>query len=274
MLPGFGAVHSWRLCFFVVGLPGILLALLMLTVREPARRKAISPSGSAGLSELPGLRELWRFMLHRWRAFGTLFLASGCNVTLGSLAFWNVSLFHRAWGWNVGEVGVAVGGLLLAGGTIGTLLGIRLTARATARGRQDATLLTLWIGLLIDIPAFALYALMPNASLGIAVLFVAYIGQAVATAAGPAALAVLAPGQIRSSAVAVFYLIISLAGQFLGPPIVGFLADHLAAPSGLRDAMSIEAFALGIPAAILVGLGLKSFRRTAIEVEGFDPGRY
>jgi MFS family permease len=263
---GFDRGQSWRVCFLVVGLPGLLLALAMLTVREPARLKSVSLAAD-GLPESPSLGELARFMLRRRLAFGTLFLASGCNVTLGSLALWNVSLFNRAWGWNVGDVGVAVGALLLAGGSIGTLIGVRLTGRATRRGREDATLWTLWVGLLIDVPAFALYSLMPNASLGMVVLFVAYVGQAIATAAGPAALAVIAPGQIRSSAVAVFYLIISIASQLLGPPIVGLLADLFHDPAGLRYAMTIEAVSVGIPAAILVRLGLKFFRRTAIEVE-------
>jgi MFS family permease len=267
LLPGFGEMHSWRLCFLVVGLPGVVLALLMLTVREPARRKMISLNGAGGLPESPSLGDLGRFMLRRWRAFGALFIASGCNVTLGSLALWNVSLFHRVWGWNVGDVGIAVGALLIVGGTVGTLIGIRLTSGAIARGREDATLWTLWIGLLIDIPAFATFSLMPNADLAIAFLFLAYVGQAIATAAGPAALAVLAPGQIRSSAVAVYYLIISIAGQLLGPPIVGWMADRFQDPLGLRYAVSIEAIAVGIPAAILVALGLRSFRRTAIEVE-------
>jgi MFS family permease len=266
ILPGFGVVGSWRLCFLAVGLPGLVLALLMLTVRDPVRQYALAAE-VGGLSQTPSLGEAARFMLRRWRAFGTLFLASGCNVTLGSLAFWNVSLFHRVWGWNVRDVGIAVGTLLLVGGSIGTLVGMRLTGRALARGRPDATLRTVWIGLLIGIPAFALYALMPSAGFAIAVLLVAYIGQAVATAAGPAALATLAPGQIRSSAVAVFYLVISIAGQLLGPPIVGFLAEQFSDPTGLRYAMSIEAFAIGIPAAILVALGLGSFRRAAIARE-------
>jgi MFS family permease len=266
-IPGFATFQSWRLCFFVVGLPGLVLALAMLTVREPARLKTAADDGQGGLSETPSLMEAAAFMLRRWRAFGTLFIASGCNVTLGSLALWNIALFKRVWGWNVGDVGLAVGALLLTGGSVGTLIGVRLTSRAYARGRRDATLWTLWVGLLIDIPAFALYGLMPNASLGMAVLFLAYVGQAVATAAGPAALAVLAPGQIRSSAVAVFYLTISIASQLLGPPIVGWLADRFHDPMGLRYAIFIEAITVGIPASILVARGLRYFRLAAIDDE-------
>src|SRR6185295_10948460 len=36
-LPFVGALRPWQLVFIVVGLPGLLVALLMLTVREPLR---------------------------------------------------------------------------------------------------------------------------------------------------------------------------------------------------------------------------------------------
>jgi MFS family permease len=267
VLPGFGALQSWRLCFIFVGLPGLILALSMITVREPPRHKAIAINPAGGLSELPGFIDIAKYIGRRWRAFGTLFIASGCNVTMGSLALWNIALFHRVWGWDVSEIGITVGGVLLAGGTIGTLIGIRLTRRAYARGREDAILWTLWIGLLIDIPAFTAYALMPNAYLGGACLFVADIGQAIATAAGLGALSVLAPGQIRSRITALYYLIISIASQLLGPPIVGWLADLFHDPKGLRYAISIEAIAVGLPASILVALGMKYFRREIIDME-------
>jgi len=96
---------------------------------------------------------------------------------------------------------------------------------------------------------------------------VADIGQAIATAAGLGALSVLAPGQIRSRITAIYYLIISIASQLLGPPIVGWLADLFHDPKGLRYAISIEAIAVGLPASILVALGMKYFRREIIDME-------
>jgi MFS family permease len=38
ILPLVGSIHSWQLVFFIVGLPGVLLSLLMLSVAEPVRR--------------------------------------------------------------------------------------------------------------------------------------------------------------------------------------------------------------------------------------------
>ena len=47
-LPWIGGVHSWQLVFLAVGLPGLLVSLLLLTVREPVRKGVrLNPDGSA-----------------------------------------------------------------------------------------------------------------------------------------------------------------------------------------------------------------------------------
>ena len=262
-----GELRPWQMTFLIVGIPGLLLAALMFTLREPRRRERIAQDiamdarGSASLPAAAG------FIAHRWRAFGMLFVGSACCVTLGSLTLWNVALFDRTWGWNVRDVGVATGVLFFAGGPVGTALGIWLTNRWSTRGYKDATARALVTGLIIAVPAFAVYPLMPSASLAIFALFFAFVGQAAAAAAGPACLALIAPGQIRSQATAIYYFIISVAGQLIGPPPVGWMTDLFADPAKLRYAMTIEALAVGIPALLLVRAGLMSYRRRVEELE-------
>jgi MFS family permease len=117
---------------------------------------------------------------------------------------------------------------------------------------------------------------MPTATLAVVALFFAFVGQAAAAAAGPASLILLAPGQIRSQATAVYYLVISVAGQLVGPPPVGWMTDHFGDPAKLRYAMTIEALAVGVPAVLLVTAGLASYRRRVVELEtligGSAPG--
>ncbi len=45
-LPLVGTLHSWQLVFLAVGLPGLIVAALMATVKEPARRGRISKDGA------------------------------------------------------------------------------------------------------------------------------------------------------------------------------------------------------------------------------------
>jgi MFS family permease len=245
---------------------GLLLSVLMLTVREPQRRDRLA-TGLAGAAINPSFGAGLAFIAQRWRAFGTLFIASACNVTMGALALWNVALFKRTWNWNVGEVGVAVGLILFTAGPAGTLLGAFLTNRDLTVGRRDATLRALFLGLLIGVPAYILFPLMPKAGLALLVLFCAHVGQAMATAAGPATLVMLAPGEIRAQSTGIYYLVISLFAQLIGPPLVGLITDAFGKPEALRYAVSIEAAMIGIPSILLVRVGFNAYRRCVTELD-------
>lgn len=258
-VPGVGLLAPWQLAFLILGLPGLLMALAVLLIREPARREQVTSDRSLGSAV--------RYVRTRWRAFGTLFIASASCVTLGSLSLWNVSLFARTWAWDVRSVGVATGLLFFTGGPVGTVLGIRLTARGVAAGKAHATLRTVWIGLLIGVPGFALYPVMPTPELALVAMFFAFVGQATAAAGGPAALSFIAPGEFRSQLTAIYYLVISFSGQLLGPPPVGWLTDALGGPAMLRVAMMIEALTVGVPACIIVWFGMRSFGRQVAELE-------
>jgi MFS family permease len=257
-LPILGQLEPWRMSFVLVGLPGLILAVLMLTVREPRRLERTAAAGFTAA---------FAYIAQRWRAFGTLFLASACNLTMGALAFWNVALFKRTWNWDVAQVGVAVGLILFTAGPLGTLLGIFLTNRDLRRGRRDATLRALFLGLLIGVPAYILFPLMPSAAVGLVALFFAHLGQAMATAAGPATLMMLTPGQMRAQATAVYYLVISVIAQLIGPPLVGIMTDRMGDPAALRYSVSIEVALIGVPSLVLVFFGFAAYRRSVLTLE-------
>ena len=268
-LPLVGSLASWRLCFVLVGAPGLLLSVLLLAVREPARRDRVPLRRDAGAHTLdaPRFRDAATYIALRWRAFGTLFVASSCNVMMGALGFWNVDLFRRTWGWNLAQVGIAVGLILFTAGPLGTLLGVFLTNRDLKAGRRDATLRALFTGLLIGVPAYVAFPLMPNVVYGLAVLFIAQIGQAMATAAGPATLVMLAPGQIRAQATAIYYMVIGLIAQFLGPPLVGLITVLFGNPAALRYAIALEAAVVGLPSLLLTLKGFSAYRRSITQLD-------
>jgi MFS family permease len=264
---GVGEMAAWQMSFLFVGVPGFLLAAMMFTIREPVRQDQVVRGLTTDASGSASLLSALRFIRERWRAFGALFIGSASVVTMGSLTFWNVALFGRTWGWDVREVGIATGVLFFVGGPLGTLLGVWLTNRWLAAGRKDATLRALSTGLAIAVPGFALYPLMPTPELAIFGQLFAFTGQAMAAAAGPATLTLIAPGQIKSQSTAIYYLFIGVFGQLIGPPPVGLLTDLFGDQGKLRYAMTIEAATVGVLALIFVRLGLSHYRRCVAEVE-------
>jgi MFS family permease len=266
-VPGFGALTIWQRAFLFIGAPGFLLALLMFTIREPARQDQVKRELRADAAGHASLLAALAFILKRWRAFGTLFIGSASVVLMGSLAFWNVEFFRRTWGWGVRDVGITVGLLFFTAGPLGTWMGIRAMDHWIAEQRPDATMRALWCGLLLAVPGFTIYPIMPTPELSIAALFVAFVGQAMAAAAGPSSLTLIAPGQTKSQSTAIYYLFIGFFGQLLGTPVVGLMTDLFGDRSMLRYAMSIEAAVVGLTGLLVVALGMAHYRRASSELE-------
>ncbi|MFO1456743.1 MAG: MFS transporter [Steroidobacteraceae bacterium] len=266
-LPGVGALRPWQMAFLIVGLPGFALAALMFTVREPPRTERVQGALRTDAGGNASLSAAFGYIRARWRAFGALMLGSSSMVVMGSLTFWNVALFERTWGWGVRDVGIGTGLMLLAGGTLGTLLGIRLSQHWIAQGRKDATFRSLWVGLAIAAPGFAISPLMPTPQLALGALLFAFMGQAVVTPAGPASLSLIAPGQIRSQSTAIYFLVVGACGQIIGPTPVGLMTDLFGDPAKLRYAMAIQAAVVGVLALGIVALGMGAYRRSVEELE-------
>lgn len=256
--PVFGTLAPWQATFIMVGLPGFFFALLLLTVREPERqeRTAAGPGRASGA---------FRYMGARWRGFGTVIIGSTCNFALSALTLWNVPLFSRVWGWSIAQTGTVTGIFYFTAGPIGTALAV-WSAKKFA-GRVDGSMRVLLLGLFICVPASAFYPVMPTAELGVVLMFVAFIGKSVATAGGPASLAQIAPGEMRTQCLAIFNTFISLIGPLLGPPIIGAATDFTGDPRRIGVVLCFYVLVIGIPSILIVMLGLKHYRGAVVDLE-------
>ncbi len=257
---GLGSFQPWQLAFFFVGIPGLIFAALMLTVREPARTERLAAREGPQIGAL-------RYMLHRWRGFGVVTLGATCNFAMSTLALWNVPLFQRVYGWSVAEIGAVTGLFYFTAGPIGTALAL-WASKALGKGKEDGAMRVLILGLFITVPMSALYPVMPTASLAVAAMFLAFIGKSAATAGGPAALQQITPGEMRSRSVAIFNTVISLVGPLLGPPLIGAATDWMGTPKAIGVALSGFVLIVSIPSLLFVCLGLKHYRALAQEMAG------
>ena len=123
------------------------------------------------------------------------------------------------------------------------------------------------LGLLICVPASAVYPIMPNAYLGIFFMFIAFIGKSVATAGGPSSMAQITPGEIRTQALAIFNTCISLIGPLLGPPIIGLATDLTGDPSMIGVVLCGYVLLIGIPSIVITFIGLRHYREAVTELE-------
>ncbi|MEI9992537.1 MAG: MFS transporter [Rhizomicrobium sp.] len=263
---GIGPFQSWQAAFLLVGLPGIVFAAAMLTVREPPRTET-SNRGAGGATPLAVLR----YMKTQWRGFAVLFLGSSCNFALSTLTLWNVPLFERVWGWHIAAIGTATGVFYFIAGPIGTVAAV-WCSRALGKNGHDGAMRTLLLGLLIAIPTSALYPVMSNAMVAVAIMFLAFVGKAIATAAGPAALTLITPGEMRGQSVALFTTVITVVGPLLAPPLIGLAIDATGDPRSIGVVLSCFVLIVGIPSIALVALGLRHYQQAVTAMDAVAAG--
>jgi predicted MFS family arabinose efflux permease len=220
---------GWRSAFLVLGLPGVVAALLThFTLREPERGR-FDPVEDT--SQVASLREVISFMLSQ-RTFRHLCMASAL-FAFGAYGFtvWGATFLIRVHEMSLTETGLWMGLIQGIGGGLGTFMGGYLSDRYSGR---DARFM-LWIpalGGLLAMPFLAIFLFWPTSSgalLGYApgmVFSVFFIGPCYAIAQG------LARVRMRAQAAALLMFAINLIGLGIAPLAVGILNDSLAATYG------------------------------------------
>jgi predicted MFS family arabinose efflux permease len=249
-------LFGWRIAFFSVGLPGIVLAVVfVLTVKEPRRGRWES---STGHEHKPSFRETIE-VLSSFRSFWCIALGAGLTAFAGyGNGNFAPSYLIRNHGFSVGEVGILLAIFGGGGGMIGTFLGGYLSDRLGVGDRRWYLWLPAIAGLL-SVPLGFPYLLLDNTVLVVGLMFLVTI--TLNTYMGPS-LAIshaLVPPAMRAMASAVLFFILNLIGLGLGPLTVGLLSDFYLPHFGedsLRYAMLTVAL-LSSPAILMFYLGAR-----------------
>ncbi len=251
VLPVIGMLHPWQTVFLIVGAPGLLVALLMYGIREPARRGELRDEHGAprGVS----FRFLWRFLLERRGLYigfpmGTALL----GVFSYGLMAWYPSFLIRTYGLSMGEAGIYFGLVYLIFGPLGTYWGARTAERMEARGRRDAHMrFTMLAALAMTIPG-ALGPLMPSAPLALLVLVPTIFLKCSYYGNTGAVLQLVTPNQMRAQVTALQIFFGNIVGMTVGASAIAALTDFVFHDDGaVRYSLAIIA-AIFCPAGALV----------------------
>ncbi len=228
---------GWRNAFFLVGVPGIILAVILkLTVSEPPR--GYSEKRAPAIHHVPFIdviRTMWGFRTFRFMALGT---AAQAFVGYGFVA-WMPSFLVRAHDMSIGEVGTALGLIIGLFGGAGTLLSGVIGDKLGARDVRWYMLVPAW-AFLVAVPTGAAVFLAGDIWLVLAIytlpafLVNLNIGPTFAMAQA------LAPLAMRAAASALLLFIISIIGLVFGPTTIGILSDILQASWQMNDIESLR----------------------------------
>jgi MFS family permease len=221
-------LHGWRSAFMVLGIPGIILALIILvTIKEPERGRLDAVTEE----KAPTVMETFRFLWSQKAAVHALW-ASGLSAFWGWGLMWFTPLFlQRSYGMDEGQAGSLLGWIYMWGGIGASLVTAWVVARpAFTDPRKIARLLAV-VTALATIPSFLAYY---THDLGMAKLmwwlFIPaiyfYIGPAFALCQN------LSSPRMRAMTVAISLLIANVLNLIVAPWIVGSLSDYFAGPGG------------------------------------------
>ena len=255
------AHFGWRSAFYVAGAPGALLALVLLLFRDP-ERGALDRGGAAGptatLAEAVHLfRQRSSFLFNT--AAQTIY-----TFTTGGLAFWMPTYFVRERHIKEVHATLLFGGLLLAAGFLGTLIGGRAGDRL-ARTRPDAHFLLSAAGLVGSAPFTLLAILHPSPAIFWPSMFTTLLLLFVNMGPLNAAMANVLPADLRGRGVAVNTFSIHVLGDAFSPLIIGVFSDRF----GLR--MPVLATGLLLVVAGLVLLAGRGALRRDLEAAAAVP---
>jgi MFS family permease len=259
----FGVLAPWQVTLIAVGLPGLLVAVMFLLMPEPPRQ-----AGSAQAAGLKGngLRDALGYV---GRHAGTYacFVSLVCVMTIIAYSHqFMAPTFQRTWGWPAEKYAlVSAVALILIGPSTVLTMGW-LVDRWAALGAKDAPLRLMVIGFAIMLPTAVLPYFMPSGELAYAVLCINTVGIAMMSAVNVTALLLITPAPIRGQVEALFYVVISLSGLFLGPLTVGKLSTDVFGEREIRLAMAAVPVIYGIVPLLLIPLTLKLVRRRMAEL--------
>jgi len=266
VVPVLGEVAPWQATFFAVGLPGLLVALLCLTIREPERWRTATSFAHGSETPVPkaSFGNTLEFIGGHWRTFASHYLGFALlALTFNAVIAWAPSVLIRKFGWTAGEAGFALGLDLLIFGAAGIVAGGWVSDLLTRRGRTDATILTGVISAAGVIPFFTAACLAPS-GFWTALFFAPFMFfSSFAFGAAAAALQVVSPNEMRAQISAIYLFVLNLLGIGLGPTLVALLTDYVFADEARVDmSLLIVGLVAAMGGGLVLSMGRRPFRRS------------
>ncbi|MFQ5547292.1 MAG: spinster family MFS transporter [Woeseia sp.] len=223
---------GWREAFFIVGIPGLVLALLVrFTVREPVRG---SSEQRTDRGRLPGIVTVARFLVAR-RSFLHMAVGAGLASFVGySVLSFFPSFLTRSFSMSIADVGLYLGLLIGIAGGIGFAGGGYIADNIGKKSHRRALHTIAALLLLGWVFVFPVY-LASTARWSLIAAIIPTVLSNVYLATTFAQTQNLAPLRMRSVASAILLFLINIVGLGLGPLLAGMLSDALADSLGIES---------------------------------------
>jgi MFS family permease len=254
-VPWFGALSSWRIVLVSFALLGVVIPLLLLTIREPRRTQSLGDGDT---------RAAVQFFRSNARLIAPLYIAMAL-LSIGDygLVAWVPTSLSRRFHWQASEFGAAFGVIssiaVIGGSLLGGWISDFGSRRAGARGRLKISVI--W-ALLALAAALAISVDDPIWVLGgLGLWMIASVSAAIGALA---TLQALVPSEVRGTSVAILTFCNTLTGMGLGSSLVAAVTERVfGTPQSVGYAISAVAAPAALLACVLLILSARTHLRAA-----------
>lgn len=247
----------WRMLYVAAGAICVLLAIVLLGVREPARQE-----GRKDYLAGNGWRELWSYRGLLLPLLGGLLFAA---IAMQAANVWAAPLLIRRFGLTPGSFAGWLSLVTLIGLILGALAGGQLAELGRRRRGRAGVLLPAVFAALAAAP-LSLFALAPNVGSFAALLALDLFCAGLIPTVGVIAIALNIPNEIRGRAIGSYVLVTAVLGTATAPAAIAFISRALGGETMLGHAIVI----VSVPAALAAAACfLVAMRRDTGEPAGF-----
>ena len=258
--PFVGDVRVWQGAFLICGLPGLVVGLLMLTVREPARRVQ---------GATPPIRDIARFLGDHLGVYLPLIV----GISLNTIVFiaqqsWGPTFLIRTYGWSIGQIGLVTGLIFILFLPPGAILGGIWAQRMADAGRHDANVRVSLYALAMAWPFLLAAPLMPNGWLSVGMMAIGLFCTSLLFGPQNAAIQAATPNRMRGQVTALVLFGFNVIGAGLGPTVLALITDYgFRDESQIRYALATCYAAISPIAFLILWSGMKPYGRRIAQLE-------
>lgn len=256
-IPFMADLKSWQLVLIIVGSPGLLIALLVLTLKEP-NRQYIDKNRSKGFNSI---KRTFNYFGDHKKLFTKLFILPVTMTIITYSHNFIPSLFQREYGWDPVTLSIYIGTIIGLVGPCSTFFGGWLIDKMHSKGIEDASIIIMRIGGVIMVPTCIAMPLMPSPQLALVFYGFSLCGVTLITVSAWSSILGIVPPDLRGQATAIYLMVISMFGLMLGPTLVGVFNDFLFVGSDRLDlSMSLVSIIFGTVSLIMLPNIVKTYR--------------
>ena len=235
-LGSLGSIEPWRLVFIIVGLPGILVALLLLFIKDTKREKANRSS-----EDITSFRAAFELILkNKALYFGHILTFTAITILAYGSISWMPTVIVRTHEVTSAQAGLKLGIIVLLIGPIGVMASSALLDRFIRKSNPNGLIWTTIFSIILLAIAVPFYSLAPNLSAALFGACLLSFAQSFPYGIASSLLSIVTPANFRGQIIAIYLMISNLIGLTLGPLLVARFTDGFFK----NDAMIKYSFAL------------------------------